>query len=186
MSLLHKVVAAVSPSASAAQREDARLRALEAATPGDWLTLVLQHHMRIEQAFATVAAAHDRRSRMAAHKTLGILLTGHSNAEESVLYPALARLEGKGLAQSAYREQGSAKLDLGVLESLPPMSQAYLRTFGRIRDTVACHVCEEEGIWFVRLKKELPEFDQARITQRYREEFERYVGRGRIAQRGWQ
>jgi hemerythrin superfamily protein len=184
MSILARVVAAVTPLASEEQRQEARLRARDAATPGDWLTLVLQHHLWIEQAFADVAAARDRRARLAAHKALGILLTGHANAEESVLYPALARCEGKGRAQSAYREQGTAKLELGVLENLPPMSQAYLEKLEQIRDAVTHHVYEEEGTWFLQLKKELPQFDQLRLKERYQEEFDRYVGSEMPAESG--
>jgi hypothetical protein len=176
MSILGRVVAAVTPLTSEEQREEARLRARDAATPGDWLTLVLQHHLRIEEAFAAVAATQDRRTRLAAQKALGILLTGHANAEESVLYPALAGLEGRGRAQLAYREQGTARMELGVLENLPPMSQAYLKKLEQIRDALTHHVYEEEGTWFVQLKKELPQFDQLRLTQRYKEEFDRYVG----------
>jgi hypothetical protein len=56
------------------------------------------------------------------------------------------------------------------------MSQAYREKLEHIRDAVTHHMYEEEATWFVQLKKELPEFDQLRLTQRYREEFDRYVG----------
>jgi hypothetical protein len=41
---------------------------------------------------------------------------------------------------------------------------------------VSHHVYEEEGNWFLELKEKVPEDEQAQLTQRYQEEFERYVG----------
>lgn len=91
MSMLDKVVAAVMPAESGTARLEARAKARAAAKPGDWLSLVLDHHIRIEDAFAAVRAAPAALARLTALKSLALILTGHSNAEESVIYPALAR-----------------------------------------------------------------------------------------------
>lgn len=176
MSILDKVVAAVTPSETEQDREEARSKARAAARPGDWLSLVLEHHLLIENAFAAVEAALDPAGRIAAQKELALLLTGHANAEESVLYPALARADEKGHANTAYTEQAAARIELGELETLPPMSQEYLDKLRHIREAVAHHVYEEEGTWFLELKDKLPVGNQAQLTARYREEFERYVG----------
>ena len=50
--------------------------------------MVLEHHQHIETAFAAA-------TRVAAQKKLGLILTGHSNAEESGLYPALTVVNEK-------------------------------------------------------------------------------------------
>jgi hypothetical protein len=176
MSILDKVVAAVTPPESDQARKDARSQAQAAAAAGDWLSLVLNHHMQIEAAFAAVKATRDAASRVAAQKKLGVLLTGHSNAEESVLYPALARADEKGHAGMAYTEQAAAKMQMAELENLAPMSQDYLDKLEHIRGAVAHHVYEEEGTWFLELRRKAPAADQARLTQRYKEEFDRYVG----------
>lgn len=47
-------------------------------------------HLDLEDAFLAVRDATSPGARGAAQKQLGVLLTGHSIAEESVLYPALA------------------------------------------------------------------------------------------------
>jgi hemerythrin superfamily protein len=175
MSLLDKVVAAVTPPESEQQRLDARVKARSAAVDGDWLSLVLLHHQQIESAFEAVKAASDSATRVAAQKRLGLILTGHSIAEEAVLYPALVKVDEEGNSTKAYTEQSGAKVQMSLLEDLPPMSQEYLDKLEHIRGAVAHHVYEEEGHWFLELKRKLPAADQVKLTFRYREEFMRYT-----------
>ena len=176
MSILDKVVASVTPLESEAERREARAKARAAATPGDWLSMVLQHHQHIEGAFAAVKAADTAPTRLAAQKKLAALLTGHATAEEAVLYPALADADEKKDATKAYTEQAAAKMQIGLLETLAPMSQEYLDKLEHVRGAVAHHVYEEESEWFIELKQKAPSTQQTRLTQRYREEFVRYMG----------
>ncbi len=175
MSLFDKVVAAVTPPESEEARAEARAKAQAAAGDGDWLSLVLQHHRQIEAAFAAVRAATDTASRVAAQKKLAIVLTGHSIAEEAVLYPALVKADEEEHSTKAYTEQSAAKVQMGLLEDLPPMSQEYLDKLEHIRGAVAHHVYEEEGNWFLDLKKKLPSADQTKLTFRYKEQISRYM-----------
>jgi hypothetical protein len=175
MSILDKVVAAVTPPESDEQRAEARAKARNAATDGDWLSLVLDHHRQIEAAFAAVKTATNVASRVVAHKRLALLLTGHSIAEEAVIYPALVKAHEEAHSTKAYTEQSAAKVQMALLENLEPMSQEYLDKLEHIRGAVAHHVYEEEGNWFVDLKKTLPPADQTKITFRYQEEFSRYT-----------
>jgi len=82
----------------------------------------------------------------------------------------------KGHATMAYTEQAAAKTQMALLENLAPMSQDYLDKLEHIRGAVAHHVYEEEGTWFLELKEKVPASDQAKLTLRYQQEFERYVG----------
>ena len=177
MSIIDKVVAAVTPLESEEARADARAKARASATPGDWLSMVLDHHLEIEAAFASVETAADAGSRTRALKELGAILTGHSIAEEAALYPALAQADEKGHATAAYTEQSAAKLQMGLLENLAPMSQEFLDKLGHIKGAVAHHVYEEEGNWFLDLKSKLSTSDQVKLTQRYHEQFTRYMGK---------
>lgn len=86
MSLLDKVVAAVSPPESEQARRKARQKAEAAAGENDWLALILQHHVQIEEVFETVRATEDSGMRRAAQKELAVLLSAHANAEETVIY----------------------------------------------------------------------------------------------------
>ncbi len=176
MSVLDKVIAAVTPAETQRARREARAKARECATPGDWLERALDHHLQIESAFAAVRVSTSAAERLATLNSLSLVLTGHANAEESVLYPALARADGKGHATMAYSEQALVKIQMGSLEAISPMSQEFLDTLEHIRDAVAHHMYEEEGKWFLELKARTSIADQARLSVRYQEEFERYVG----------
>ena len=184
MSIFDKVVAAVTPPESEQARAEARAKAQSAATAGDWLSMVLEQHRQIEAAFEAVKAARESASRTSAQKRLAILLTGHSNAEESVLYPALAaEADEKGHATMAYTQQAGAKVEMAELENLAPMSQDYIDKLEHIRGAVAHHVYEEEGTWFLEIKQKLSAETQAKLTQRFEEEFSRYVGAD--SEEGW-
>jgi hypothetical protein len=176
MSIIDKIVAAVTPPESEQARQEVRAKAHAVASPGDWLSIVLEHHERIESAFAAVRAANSANAQIAAQRKLAIMLTGHSNAEESVLYPALADAREMGHATTAYSEQAAAKIQMGLLERLTPLTTDYLEKLEHIRGAVAHHMYEEEGTWFIDLKKKVSVDDQALITRRYEEEFTRYVG----------
>jgi hypothetical protein len=176
MSIIDKVVAAVTPPESDSARRDARDKALSRAAPGSWLSMVLEHHQNIEAAFATVKEATTAAAQVAAQKKLATLLTGHSVAEEAVLYPALSDAGEKGHATMAYTEQSAAKLQMALLEKLEPLTQDYLDKLEHIRGAVAHHVYEEESNWFIDIQDKVPAVEQDRLTARYLEEFSRYVG----------
>jgi hypothetical protein len=176
MSIIDKVVAAVTPPESDEARREARDRARAAASPGDWLGMILDHHVQIEAAFAAVKTATTAGARVAALKKLAVVLTGHSNAEESVIYPALAGADEKAHATTAYAQQAGAKMNMGLLEDIPPMSQDFLDKLEHIRGAVAHHVYEEESRWFLELKEKVPSSEQLKLSKRYQEEFARYVG----------
>ncbi len=180
MSVLDKVIAAVTPPESEESRKEARAKAQAAAQPGDWLSMIVTHHQQIEAAFAAVKLANTAATRVAAQKKLGVILTGHSNAEESVIYPALTVANEKGHATMAYTEQSAAKTQMALLENLAPMTQDYLDKLEHIRGAVAHHVYEEEGTWFPEHKAKASAADQSKLTARYAEEFNRYVGKDAI------
>ena len=174
MTVVDKVIAAVTPMASEEKRAEAHSKARAASSGSDWLSQLLDHHEEIEAAFDAVRSTTDAASRRAAQQELAELLTAHSVAEENVLYPALAQIDEKAHATMAYTEQAAAKLQLGLLDYLPLMSQEYLDKLEHIRGAVLQHVYQEESSWFLEIKEKAP--DQDRLTERYQEEFERYFG----------
>ena len=176
MSLIDKVMDAIGPLESEEARQHARDNARQASSPGDWLSLVLDHHEKIEAAFLVVKEAGTEPTQRAALKKLAVLLSGHSLAEEAVLYPALAALDENAHAVRAYAEQSAAKLQLGLLERLIPLTPAYLDKLEEIRAAVAHHVYEEESSWFLTIQRGASAAEQELLSVRYREEFTRYVG----------
>jgi hemerythrin superfamily protein len=181
MSVLDRFIAAVTPRESEEARQEARAKATGGAMPGDWLDQILQHHMDIEDAFADAKAGPDATTRTAALKQLGVVLTGHAIAEESVIYPALAEDGEKTHASMGYDEQAMVKVQMALLEKLDPMSQDFTDKLEHIKGAVAHHVYAEEGNWFLDLKEKASAEDQTLLTQRYAEEYERYVGADALA-----
>jgi hypothetical protein len=177
MSILDKVVAAVTPPESEESRRKARAKARAAAGTGDWLAQILDHHEEIEAAFAAVRAAENATLRRTAQAELSVLLNAHANAEEAVIYPALVHFGHKMHGTAGYTEQAGAKANLGELEYLDPMSQDFLDKLEHIRGAVAHHVYEEENDRFLDLTK-IPPAEQVRLTKRYAEEFTRFRGDG--------
>jgi hypothetical protein len=176
MSMFDKIVAAVTPPESDETRREARAEARKLSSPGDWLSIALDHHAQLDTAFDAVRKAEGAEPRRAAQKRLAVLLTGHSIAEESVLYPALVVAGEKAHAGMGYTEQAAAKTQMAELEDLAPTSQEYLDKLEHIRGAVTHHMYQEESSWFRELKSKASPGQQRKLTERYREEFERYTG----------
>ncbi|MGJ3647503.1 hemerythrin domain-containing protein [Sphingomonas sp. GlSt437] len=176
MSVVDSVVAAITPPESEEARAEARAKAENIAQPGDWLNLILDHHRAIEAQFAALKAAADANERIAEQEKLAELLTAHAIAEEAAIYPAMAEHHQVGHAELAYQEQSAAKMELGLLERLDPLSEDYHDKLEHIEGAVAHHVYSEEGTWFPELAASAPADEQARMTERYTEEYSRYLG----------
>lgn len=175
MSFLDKIAAKIMPPESAEDRANARSVSRSLAGDGDWLAVVLEQHRQIEELFDRALSASDGRTRTAAAKELGVFLTGHANAEESVLYPALADAGEKTHAGTAYEEQAMAKIEMALLEKLDPMGSEWREKLEHIQGAVLHHVYEEEGTWFPELQQRVSPADRPRLTRRFVEEFERYT-----------
>lgn len=177
MSVIDKIVAAVTPPESDRARAKARAKALGMAPAGSWFAQVLDHHQSIEDAFVMLEVAETHDDRRAAQKWLAILLNGHALAEEVVLYPAMASHGEKARTELAYQEQSAAKGETAALEELDPLSEDYDDKLAHIRGAVAHHMYEEEDTWFVKLHEKASAETAVRLTRRYAEEFGRYVGK---------
>jgi hemerythrin superfamily protein len=139
VSFIDKVVVAVTPPESEEKRRDARAKARAAAGQNDWLAQVLDRHEQIEALFGAVRAAQDTAGRQDALKELALVLTGHANAEEAVIYPALVHFDQKVHGMAGYTEQAGAKANMGELEYLDPMSSDFLDKLEHIRGTDLRH-----------------------------------------------
>ena len=175
MSVLDKMVAAITPEASDEDRAEVRAKARQQATRSQWFTMVLDQHQQVEAAFAAVKGAVTAANQRLAQKQLALLLTGHSVAEEVVLYPAMALSDQKGHSTAAYAEQSAAKVQTAALDDLEPLSEDYLDKLEHLRAAVSHHVYEEESKWFPELCNLGDATTQARLTARFSEEFARYT-----------
>lgn len=176
MSFLDKIVAAITPPETDEDRREARDKAVALARPGDWLSHALEHHRRIEACFELALGANSVAERRAALRDLSMVLTAHANAEEAVLYPAMANESSKTSAGMAYEEHAMTRIQMGALETLDPMGQDWRDKLGHIRGAVLHHVYEEEANRFPELRQAIAPRDDQRLTRRFVEEFDRYIG----------
>lgn len=176
MSVIDKALAAVTPQPDEETRRNATETARAAAAPGDWLSLVLDHHDAIRSAFAAGRGARTAAERRAAFSQLALVLNGHALAEELVLYPALGETGAKIHAAHAYLEQATTKAQMAELENIAPSKPEWLDKWGHIEGAVLTHMFEEEDGWFLSLKEKATA--QARLTARYSEEYSRYTDGG--------
>jgi hypothetical protein len=172
MSIIDKALGAMTPPENEAARAKATREARAAADAGDWLDLALDHHDQIRAAFEACRTADDAAMRTEAMRRLGRVLNGHALAEEVVLYPAMAKSGEKGHAGMAYGEQTTTKMQMAELERIDPASDAWADKLEHIRGAVLHHIYEEEKGWFLDLKRDYD--DQAFLTRRFREEYDRY------------
>ena len=175
MSVLDKVVATLTPEPSAEKKAEARARARAESGGSGWLALVIDHHERIDALFAEMATAGGQ-ARRDAQRQLALLLTGHSLAEESVLYPARVMTDHKAHSSEAYVQQSAAKVQLPELDEMDPSSQDYAEKLEHLRAAVTMHAYREESDWFPELRREGDAAMQAKLSRRFVEEFERYMG----------
>lgn len=175
MSFLDKIAAKIMPPESDNDRANARKVAQSLAGDGDWLAIVLEHHQQIERQFERALNAPAGETRLSALKELATFLTGHANAEESVLYPALTTIGEKAHAGMAYEEQAMTKIEMALLETLDPFGAEWRTKLEHIQGAVLHHVYEEEGTWFPQLQQKLSPAERPRLTRRFVEEFQRYT-----------
>lgn len=176
MSFLDRMIAAVTPPESDETRLQARERARAEAIPGGWFEAVLDQHDAIEQGFQAVHDGRDGDERLRATRRLAVILTGHANAEESVLYPEMAETGHKTHAGMAYEEQAMTKIQLALLEKSNPMSKDFLDKLEHIRGAVTHHMYQEESDWFRELQGQVSRSEEPRLAARFKEEVARYVG----------
>ena len=181
MSLLDKVIAKVTPEPTDDEMVAARAQLRASASEAPWIELVCEHHDQIDAAFAAVRGATKAAVQRAAEKRLATLLTGHSLAEEAVLYPAMALTDQKAHATAAYTQQSAAKVQTAALGELEPLSPDYTDKLQHLWAAVAHHVHEEETEWFPKLRDACDAAKHAKLAKRFREEAAVYLGAERPA-----
>ena len=176
MHILDQAIAATAATHNQMRRVKARSKSIDLGHSCPWLRLVVTHHEEIENAFEAVKATRTATARRQAERHLATLLTGHAVAEEAVLYPAMAASRQKAHAVAAYDAQSRFKVMLALLAATEPMSAAYEEELAALQDAVGWHILDEEGSWFPALARTGDEALQARLGDRYLDEFDRYMG----------
>ena len=136
---------------------------------------ILRHHSQIEAAFGAALNALDATVRLETQRALSMTPQLIQSQRNPVLTPALARVDQKAHASTAYEEQASAQMHMAHLEEIDPTDPTYPETVSEIGVAVAHHVYREEAVRY-RILKETYESDEEKLSLRYMEEFDRYMG----------
>ena len=177
MTVVEKVqnIVGITPSYTDEDRNQIRAEARKRVTAA-WFGSVLDHHAKIEEAFAAVKSANTATRRAAAQKDLAVILTGHSIAEEAIIYPFVKLGTSAMDATHAYTEQAVAKVEMVALDEInDKMSSEYMNKLEEIRGSVLHHMIEEERDFFPDLQDKLEPAKNRKITQHYQMEFDRYM-----------
>lgn len=185
MSFLDRIAATLTPAASDEQRAEARANAEKLASES-FIGIIVGQHKEIESLVHEGLIAQNIEDRKKAVRELERVLTGHSTAEEAVIYPNISEYSGKTHAGMAYEEHAMTKVQLAKLEKLDPSSKEWREKLEHIQGALQQHMYQEEDEWLPDLADNTPSGEKTRMTERFVEEYERYCGEGSVALRSVQ
>lgn len=173
MSFLDRIAAAVAPAASDKDRVEARHQIEELAAGQPFAEDIVRQHKAIEQLFADARTATGTEAH-AVVVELAMLLNGHSQAEEAVIYPAISEHSGKVHAGMAYEEHAMTKVQLAQLQKLQPGTEDWVEKLDHIESAVQQHVYQEESSWLPDVIRDASLDDKQRMSREFRDYFDRF------------
>lgn len=134
---------------------------------GNWAESLAEEHDAVLLLFDRMLETDDSQTlqRKMLLMKLGYALDKHSYAEEHVVYPALREANGTADAQALETEHGQVKEFLYRLNHMAPDDSAWAGTVQEFRDAVEAHARMEEDEVFPRLRSEIDDELDARITR---------------------
>jgi hemerythrin superfamily protein len=136
------------------------------ARAGDWDEMLKKDHDEIEKTFDQILATDSSQTfkRSALLMKLTHKLDKHAYEEEAVLYPALREDNDVKQADDLDMEHGHIKTFIYELKQMATDSPDWLEKIRQFRDLVVEHARMEEQEVFPRLKKDLGEEQNAKLT----------------------
>jgi hemerythrin superfamily protein len=134
---------------------------------GDWAESLAQEHDAVLAVFDKMLATDESQTmqRKMLLMKLGYALDKHAYAEEHVVYPALREANEKADAEELENEHGQVKEFLYRLNHLAADDPRWIDTVREFRAAVEAHARMEEEQIFPRLRSEIDEELDARITK---------------------
>lgn len=136
------------------------------ARKGSWAeSLAAEHQMVLalfDKALATDEA--DRKRRALLLMQIGHALDKHAYAEEHVVYPALREANNQSDAEQLETEHGEVKTYLYRLHNTEVTSPIWISIMRDFRNSVAAHARLEEEVIFPRLRSEIDDELDEKIT----------------------
>lgn len=133
---------------------------------GSWDEALKHEHALTLAVFDTLEATGDdaTTTRAALVKKLKYALTKHAVAEENVIYPALREAGEVAEADELNSEHGYVKTYLYKLDNMAKDDPGFLAKVREFRTLIEEHVREEEDVLFPKLKAQLSEEENKKLT----------------------
>jgi hemerythrin superfamily protein len=137
------------------------------ASQGNWADSLAAEHDAVLMLFDKMLATDDSQTvqRKMLLMKLGYALDKHAYAEEHVVYPALREANDRTDAENLETEHGEVKEFLYRLNHMSADDPAWIDTVQEFRNSVEAHAKMEEDEVFPRLRNEIDEELDARITK---------------------
>ena len=142
---------------------------------GDWFQMVRDHHAEIDTLLRQMETTRGPARRAEHLRRVATALTGHSIAEEVVLYPMIEILGVKRDSEALYDEQQDAKVLIARLDAMPKAGPEFLREFRAMADAVRAHVRHEEERSYPELQRRASPAQNAKMSDDFSREFHRYA-----------
>ena len=137
------------------------------ASAGNWADSLAAEHKMVLGLFDKMLDTEDSQTKKRALLLLqlGHALDKHAYAEEHVVYPCLRENNDASVAELLEKEHGEVKTYLHRLANMPKDSPEWLGVVSQFRASVAHHAAMEENEVFPRLRSEIDEAMDKRITK---------------------
>lgn len=138
-----------------------------AGTAGDWADALAAEHRAVLALFDKLEATGDEQTWIRAHTLTRIrnALGRHALEEENVVYPALREANDRADAEGLETEHGEVKEFLYRLQHMELDAPNWLETIREFRAAVEAHAKMEEEQVFPRLRSEIDDALDERITK---------------------
>lgn len=136
------------------------------ARKGNWAESLAAEHDMVLALFDKMLATEDSQTtkRKILLMQIGHALDKHAYAEEHVVYPALRQANDVADAEHLEAEHGEVKTFLYRLNNMAADSPEWSGTIGEFRDSLSAHIRMEEDEVFPRLRSEISDELDAKIT----------------------
>lgn len=144
------------------------------STTDDVVDLVLSDHRELEKLFDTLLNEPDKRPGLVPVMTT--LLTAHSRAEESEVYPAAREAGGEEDVQHSQKEHLEADQLAEKVAATDPTSPDFPTALQELVDAVKHHVEEEEKTVLPGIRARIDEAERARLGEAFLKAREQHLG----------
>jgi hemerythrin superfamily protein len=140
----------------------------------DVVDLIMNDHRELEKLFDTLLDEPDKRAGLLPVMTT--LLTAHSRAEESEVYPAAREAGGADDVEHSQKEHLEADQLALALSRTDPMSPDFPTALQKLVDAVSHHVAEEERTVLPGMRERLDEARRAELGEAFLAAREEHLG----------